>query len=113
MSNDVKEYFEKFQQSVGKMKEMTPDSVAGFGALFQKTMKDGALSVKQKELLAVGMGLVMRCEPCIRLPVKKALDSGATKEEILEVAQVGVMMGGGPVYTHVPLVIETIEALQG
>jgi alkylhydroperoxidase/carboxymuconolactone decarboxylase family protein YurZ len=46
------------------------------------------------------------------LHVQKALSAGATKEEIFEACQVVLMMGGGPVFTHIPLVIETIEALQ-
>ena len=111
MSNEVKEYFEKFQKSAEKMKELTPDAVAAFSGLFAKTIKDGALSVKEKELIALGMGLVLRCEPCIRMHTKKCLDAGATKEQVLDVASVALMMGGGPVYTHIPLLIETVEAL--
>ncbi|MFQ6035773.1 MAG: carboxymuconolactone decarboxylase family protein [Sedimentisphaerales bacterium] len=44
--------------------------------------------------------------------MQKSLDAGATKQQILEAASVAVMMGGGPAYTHVPLVMETLEALQ-
>jgi len=94
------------------MKEQAPDAVNGFAAMFSKIMKDGALSLREKELIALGIGVVQRCAPCIRLHVQKSLDAGATKEQILEAASVAVMMGGGPAYTHVPLVVETLEALQ-
>jgi len=46
------------------------------------------------------------------LHVQKCLDAGATKEQILEAASVAVMMGGGPAYTHIPVVMETLETLQ-
>jgi AhpD family alkylhydroperoxidase len=74
-------------------------------------MKDGALSLKEKELIALGIGVAMHCEPCIRAHTQKCLAAGATKEQILEAAAVAVVMAGGPAYTHVPLVIDTLETL--
>lgn len=94
------------------MNKLIPDSTNSFMQLFANTMKDGVLSTKEKELIALGFGLATRCEPCIRLHVQKSLAAGATKEEILEAASVAIMMGGGPAYTHIPVVIDTIEALQ-
>ena len=51
--------------------------------------------------------MALRCEPCIQLHGKKCVEAGATREQVLEAACVAVMMGGGPVYTHVPIVIDT------
>ena len=113
MTGEAKEFFEKFKNDVAKMKEQAPDTVNGFAAMFSKIMKDGALSLREKELIALGIGVVQRCAPCIRLHVQKSLDAGATRQQILEAASVAVMMGGGPAYTHVPLVMETLEMLQG
>jgi AhpD family alkylhydroperoxidase len=76
-------------------------------------MTNGALSVREKELVALGISVAQRCVPCIRLHVQKCLDAEATKEQILEAASVAVMMAGGPAYTHIPIVMETLEALQG
>jgi len=112
MAREVKEFFEKFKNDVAKMKEQAPDTVNGFAAMFGKIMKDGALSLREKELVALGIGVAQRCVPCIRAHVQKSLDAGATKEQILEAASVAVMMGGGPAYTHIPVVIETLEALR-
>jgi len=112
MSEQTKAFFEKFKRDVAKMKQQTPDAVSGFGTLFSKIMKDGALTLREKELIALGIGVVLRCEPCIRLHVQKCLDAGATKEQILEAASVAVVMGGGPAYTHIPLVMDTLETLQ-
>ncbi len=111
MTDDPKQYFEQFKNDHGKMKELVPDAVSGFSGMFSKIMKDGALSTKEKELIALGIGVAQRCRPCIRLHVQKSLAAGATKEQILEAATVAVMMGGGPAYTHIPVVTETLEAL--
>ena len=111
MSEEVREYFAKFEGDLAKMKEHAPSMINGFSGLFGKVMKDGALSLLEKELVAVGIAVAIQCTPCIRLHVKKCLDAGATKEQILDAASVAVMMAGGPAYTHVPVVIDTLEAL--
>lgn len=113
MGQEVKEFFDKFTNDIGKMKELIPDTISGFAGLFGKVMKEGALSVKEKELIALGIGVAKQCVPCIRAHTKKSLEAGATKKEILEAASVAVMMDGGPSYTHIPVVLDTIEALEG
>ena len=111
MSQEITEFFEKFKNDNAKMKEQTPDMLSGFGGLFTKVMGEGALTVLEKELIAVGIAVAANCSHCIRLHVKKCVEVGATKEQILEAASVAVMMGGGPAYTHIPVVIDTLETL--
>ena len=112
MADETKEFFEKFKNDVAKMKQQIPETVNGFAALFGKVMQEGTLSVREKELIALGIGVAQRCVPCIRAHVQKSLDAGATKQQVLEAASVAVMMGGGPAYTHIPVVMDTLEALQ-
>jgi len=112
MTSEAKEFFEKFKNDVAKMKQQAPDTVNGFATMFSKIMKDGALSLREKELIALGIGVAQRCAPCIRAHVQKSLDAGANAQQILEAASVAVMMGGGPAYTHLPVVIDALEALQ-
>ena len=54
MSSDAKAFFEKWPSDLEKMKAMLPDTVRGFGTLFQAAMKDGSLCTKEKELIALG-----------------------------------------------------------
>jgi len=110
MQNAV-EFLDRFKTSLEKMKKLHPDVVKGFGGLFQGTMKAGALPAKQKELVALGIAVAQRCVPCIILHVEKSLAAGNTPEEIIEAAGVAVMMQGGPAYTHLPIVIDALEAL--
>ena len=111
MPNETQEFFEKAKKDFEKMKTQSPDMVNAFSGMFGKIMKEGAISLKEKELIALGIGVAMHCEPCIRMHTQKCLAAGATKEQILEAAAVAVVMGGGPAYTHIPLVIDTIETL--
>jgi AhpD family alkylhydroperoxidase len=113
VSDSAKQFFEEWKVDQANMKERTPGMMKAFGGLFQETMKEGALSVREKELMALAIGLAVRCAPCINLHVEKCLKAGATREQILEAAGVAVMMQGGPSYTHVPLVIRALDHLEG
>jgi len=108
----TREYFAKFKTDVDKMKAEIPDTTQGFAGLFGKVMKDGAITAREKELIALGIGVAMYCPPCIRAHTQKCLEAGATRQQILEAASVAVMMGGGPAYTHVPVVLDTLDDLQ-
>ena len=111
MTDKTQSFLEKFKGDAEKMKQAAPDMVRGFGGLFANVMKDGALKAKEKELVALGIAVAQHCEPCIRLHVQKSLLAGNSEAEIIEAASVAVMMQGGPAYTHVPIVIETLESL--
>ena len=111
MPKATKEFFDEFPKYVSKMKEDLPDVVNGFMNLFQKTMKDGVISSKEKEFVALGISVAMRCTPCINLHVQKCLAAGANRAEILEAASVAVMMTGGPAYTHISQVIKALDVL--
>ncbi len=92
-----------------KMKSRTPAVASAFGQFFKSLMGEGALSIREKELIALGIGLAVRCEACIYSHVEKCLKAGATPEQILEAAGVAVVMQGGPSYTHMPEVIAALD----
>jgi AhpD family alkylhydroperoxidase len=104
------EFYETWPQRMNAVKALAPDLGRTFGPFFRDLMKDGALPVKQKELIALGIGIASRCEACIYTHVEKCLKAGATQPEIMEAAGVAVMMGGGPVYTYTAVVAEAVEA---
>jgi len=62
----------------------------------KNTYSDGKLSKKQKELIAIGISIVINCESCMEWHIKQAIDDGATEDEILEAIEVGIEMSGGP-----------------
>lgn len=102
-------FVERQAAGMTAVKQRSPEIARGFGAMFGAIMKDGALGVRDKELIALGISLALRCEPCIWSHVEKCLKSGATPEQIMEAAGVAVVMQGGPSYTYLPKVLEAIE----
>ena len=57
---------------------------------------DGSLSKMQKELIALGISIVINCESCMQHHTEKALKAGATEDQIIETIEVAIEMGGGP-----------------
>jgi AhpD family alkylhydroperoxidase len=110
--SEAKEFYKEIGAKMEKMKRDAPAMVAGFGGLFSKVMADGAISMREKELVALGIAVALNCVPCIRAHVKKCLEAGASKEQILEAVAVAVVMGGGPAYMYTTEVIDALEALE-
>jgi len=106
----VVEKFDEFFEYTAKFAEQYPEIAKGFTTLMGSIMQDGKLPMKEKELIAVGIAVGLRCVPCIHAHTKGALTAGATKEEIMEAASVAILMGGGPGVAHVVEVIKAIEA---
>ncbi len=77
-----------------KLGEQLPDLMAHESAKWAEVYKDGALSTKVKRLIALGIALRARCDNCIMGQTMRALDAGASKEEILETISVNMAMSG-------------------
>ncbi len=60
------------------------------------TYKDSYLSKMYKELIALGISVVINCESCMEWHINQALNSGASEEQIIEALEVAIEMGGGP-----------------
>ena len=91
------------------LKTAQPDTLKGFNLIHGQAMTAGALDPKTKELIAVALSVGSRCDPCIAFHVHAALRHGATREELMEVLSVTVMMGGGPSLMYAAHVIEAMN----
>ena len=88
--------YDALMTAMGDLGEELPGQMQGFMTLHHAVNTAGALDVKTKELMALAIGIAVRCAGCITCHVKDALDAGATHAEIMEVIGVAIMMGGGP-----------------
>lgn len=118
MSQNASSFYETWPERMNAMKARPGggEAAKAFGALFQGIMKDtsseGGLSGKQKELIALAIGVASRCESCIYAHVEKCIKLGASPREVMDAAGVAVMMGGGPMYTYLPVVSEALSHLE-
>ena len=96
MSQSYPELIDDLNAAIGKLREGAPDPMRGFSALSREALKPGALDVKTKELIAIGIAIATRCDGCIGFHAKAAIKAGATREEILETLSMAIYMGAGP-----------------
>jgi len=57
---------------------------------YKETYKPSKLDRKTKELVAIGASLAAKCQGCLEGHIKKALKSGASREEISEAIAVAI-----------------------
>ena len=73
-----------------------PDLMKGFNDMAAAATRDGVLSKKTKELIALALGVAAHCDECIGFHAKALVHLGATLEEVEETLGMAVYMGGGP-----------------
>lgn len=96
MSTDYVKRASEVTQGMAALFEAAPDVVKGFNALAGASTKAGALDTKTKELMALAIGISVRCEGCIAFHTKMARRAGATRAEVVETISLAIYMGGGP-----------------
>ncbi len=112
MNTPVAQFLTQWKSSLQKLRTEAPDVARAFGGLHLAMMKDGSLSSREKELIALAVGIAQGCTDCIYLHTESALKAGATRAQVIEAAGVAVMMGGGPAFVHLPAVLETLDHLK-
>lgn len=111
----ISDYPGCYQQVGGMMEKFgseSPGVMGGFGRLHGAAVADGVLSGKIKELIALAIGITVRCDGCIAYHVHDALAAGATKAEIAETVGVAIMMGGGPSVVYGCQALEAVEEFE-
>lgn len=109
MSKNYPEHRRELQASLKKLSAQTPDVMKAFGALHGAAYKSGAMEAKNKELIALGISVSVRCEDCIAFHTHEALANGATREEVIECLNVAMQMGGGPSIMYAAHALEALE----
>lgn len=85
------------------------DVYNAFVKMEQSTFKNGELSKLQKELIAIGISVVINCESCMVWHIKQAIGGGAKEAEIIEAIEVGIEMGGGPATASARFAMNVLE----
>jgi AhpD family alkylhydroperoxidase len=78
------------------LRKAHPKAMEAFAALGSATYGEGALDAKTKELIALAIGITVRCDGCVAAHGRSAWQKGVTREELAEAIGVAIHMGGGP-----------------
>lgn len=104
----------KIEQSRDDRKRLHPQFLAHvksykpFLELEKTTFADGALDQKTKELMALSISIVTKCEPCMEWHLEQAMLAGASDNEIYETIDVAIEMGGGQAGAYARFVLNAL-----
>ncbi len=106
--NEVRDYRAKMNEKILASGNL---EIQRFFALDDRVYKDGALSVKTKEMLGLVASVVLRCNECIFYHVDRCLQEGVTPEELYEVLSIGLIVEGSITIPHIRYAFEILEQM--
>ena len=77
-----------------------PKAMKAFAVFDEAAFAEGALTIQQKQLIAVAVALTTQCPYCIELHRKAARTAGVTDVQLAETALVAAAMRAGGAITH-------------
>lgn len=111
--NKLAEITRQRKKAHAKMLKLGSKVYEAFLDMEAAAYSDGAMLAKNKELIAVGISVVIDCESCMQWHIEQAAKQGASLEEVLEAVEVGIEMGGGPATVSARFALEVMEAVYG
>ncbi len=77
--------------------ELPPQALSkDFSSYMGSVMAPGAISLKNKKLMALALSVATKCGPCVKINTDGAREAGASDGEIGEAVSLGIAFGGAP-----------------
>ena len=83
-----------------KITEWSEELGTKFFDYYGKVFEEGALSAREKSLIALAVAHVVKCPYCIDAYTKDGLQKGITKEEMMEAVHAGAAIESGATLVH-------------
>ena len=84
----------------GNISEWNEELGTKFFDYYGKVFEEGALSAREKSLIALAVSHVVQCPYCIDAYTKDGLQRGIYKAEMMEAVHVGAAIKGGATLVH-------------
>ena len=97
---------------IAYLKELNPDLYGAWMNYHDSVFEDGALTAKEKQLIAVAVAHITACPYCIRSRVLASKKQGATDQEIVESIYVGLRLAMGAPFAFSSLAFEAWDTLE-
>lgn len=106
-------YRNEILERITEMGRLSPDTLKGYQALWGAGTKTGHLNSKTHELIALAVAVTSRCDGCIAVHSKAALQEGATTEEIAEALAVAIAVNAGAALVYSGRVLDALDSHRG
>jgi AhpD family alkylhydroperoxidase len=112
MADDRLAEFRRFRERMNdRILETGTLETRRFFALDGRVYDDGALPGKTKELLGLVASLVLRCDDCVTYHLVRCREEGATRAELTEAMDIGLVVGGSIVIPHLRRAVDALDRL--
>ncbi len=95
----------------GTIAEGAPELAEKFFAWYGAVFEEGALSTREKSLIALAVAHAVQCPYCIDAYAKDALEKGADLEQMTEAVHVASAIRGGASLVHGVQMLEHVHKL--
>ena len=93
---------QELREPTKSLRRAIPETWAGFVALHDAAVAEGAVPARLKEAAALAISVAKRCDGCIAYHAKAAARAGATPAEVAELLGVALLMDGGTASVYAP-----------
>ncbi|MBW1992624.1 MAG: carboxymuconolactone decarboxylase family protein [Deltaproteobacteria bacterium] len=93
-------YEENDLERFAELGRYRPELFEIFMNYYQNVMAEGALSVREKALIALAVAHTVQCPYCIDAYTRACLESGSNPEEMTEAVHVAAAIKGGATLIH-------------
>lgn len=108
--NDI---IEASMESLGNLGKDSPEIMQALGTLDAASKSKKALDDKTRELIALAVAATTRCDTCISIHAKAAVQAGASRDELLEALAVAVAMNAGAAAVYSSRILEAFGQFGG
>lgn len=84
----------------GEIGEFQPDLAKRFFDYYGSVFEEGALSAREKSLIALAVSHAVQCPYCIHAYTEDALKKGSDEEQMMEAVHVAAAIRGGASLVH-------------
>jgi AhpD family alkylhydroperoxidase len=113
MSTNFRALSGEISATLSQLRADIPDTMRGFSAMSQAALRDGALSRKTKELIAMALGIAAHCDACLAFHAEALVKLGCQRAEFEEMLAISVYMGGGPSLMYAARALDAFEQCGG
>jgi AhpD family alkylhydroperoxidase len=111
MSQRLKEFREFREKMNERILQAGNLPINRFFTLDTKAYEDGALDARTKELAGLSASMVLRCDDCIAYHVIRCKELGVSDEQLFELFNVALIVGGSIVIPHLRRAVALLDEL--
>jgi alkylhydroperoxidase/carboxymuconolactone decarboxylase family protein len=93
-------YIEEDLKKFGDIREFQPELGKKFFSYYNEVFKEGALTEREKALIALAVSHAVQCPYCIDAYSSASLEKGADEEQMMEAIHVAAAIRGGSSLVH-------------